>query len=146
MQRCARLFFTLRIIPTLLMAINGMFNRVKLSVELKICSNRANKGGHLASVTSKEDQSYMFERVSQNPVWIGATDKKREGFWEWTDCSPFNFTGWVTGEPSEGNKENCLELYRTDRHHKGWNDLQCDISLNFVCSINICQGRKRSFS
>ena len=53
------------------------------------------EGGHLASVTNKEEQEYLLDRVGQNPVWIGATEKQRNGFWEWTDCNPFNFIGWA---------------------------------------------------
>ena len=57
------------------------------------------EGGHLASVTSKEEQEYMLDRVGKTPVWIGATDQKKEGPWEGTDCNPFNFTGWAAGGP-----------------------------------------------
>ena len=99
-----------------------------------------NEGGHLASVTSKEVQDFILDRVGQSPVWIGATDRRREGSWEWSDCSPFNFTGWAPGEPSERNTENCAELYRAERYLKGWNDLDCNTSLDFVCSRTICSG------
>ena len=98
------------------------------------------EGGHLASVKSKEVHEYMLERVGQSLMWIGATDKKREGSWEWTDCSPFNFIGWAYGEPSKKTTENCMELYRAEKHLQGWNDLDCNTSLNFVCARTICSG------
>ena len=84
----------------------------------------------------------MLDQVGQNPVWIGATDRKREGFWEWTDCSPFNFTGWALGEPSQVllENKNCAELYRSEKHHKGWSDLDCNTSLDFVCARTVCSG------
>ena len=108
----------------------------------------------------------MLDRVGQNPVWIGATDQKREGSWEWTDCNPFNFTGyvpgepvfvclylqtdcntynftgWVPGEPGNRSKEDCVELYRADEDYKGWNDLDCNITLDFVCAKTICSGKR----
>ena len=101
-----------------------------------------NEGGHLASVTSKEDQAYMLDRVGRKPVWIGATDRKREGFWEWTDCIPFNFTGWASGEPSAevlSENQNC-GLFRAAKHHKGWSDVDCNTSLDFVCARTVCTG------
>ena len=99
-----------------------------------------NEGGHLVSVTSREIQEYMLNRVGQTLVWIGATDRKREGSWEWTDCSPFNFTDWASGEPSKKDTENCVELYRTEHNLKGWNDLSCNTSLDFVCATTVCPG------
>ena len=113
-------------------------NKTSWDAAEKFCQNQ---GGHLVSVTSKGVQDYMLDRVGRNPVWIGATDRKREGSWEWSDCSHFNFTGWATGEPSRKGTENCLQLHRAEKHQQGWNDLQCDKLLDFVCSINICPGR-----
>ena len=33
-------------------------------------------------------------------VWLGGTDKIKEGTWSWTDGSPFEFTNWSRGEPN----------------------------------------------
>ena len=78
------------------------------------------KGGHLVSVTSKEVNDYLLSRVEhcgQRRVWIGATDQKSKESWE-----------------------NCPELYNTDEHQQGRNDLDCEASLNFVCSRTLCAG------
>ena len=72
-------------------------------------------------------------------VWIRATDQKEEGVWEWSDCSPFHFNDWVT-EPDGKRKDNCAELYNTNEHAKGWNDLECHVPLNFVCGTPLCSG------
>ena len=112
-------------------------NKTKWNAAEGFCQN---EGGHLASVTTKKVQAYMLDQVNQNPVWIGATDRKREGSWEWTDYSPFNFTGWASGEPNMKEAENCAELYRAEQHLKGWNDLDCNTSLDFVCMRTICSG------
>ena len=89
----------------------------------------------------------MLDRVGQNPVWIGATDRKREGFWEWTDCSSFNFTGWASGEPSQvlSENQNC-GLFRAAKHHKGWSDVDCNASLDFVCTRTVCTGIIRTLT
>ena len=84
----------------------------------------------------------MLDRVGKSPAWIGATDQKKEGSWEWTDCRPFNFTGWVTGEPAVKATANCVELYKADKDYKGWNGLDCSKSLDFVCTKTVCSGKQ----
>ena len=101
-------------------------------------------GGHLASITNAEVNKYMLDRVGQNKikVWIGANDRKTEGTWEWTDCSPFTFKDWVHPPTTLQTKDNCVELYNTTEYERGWNDLECFIPLNFVCARPICPGKK----
>ena len=99
--------------------------------------------GHLASITTNEVNKYMLNRVGANKVWIGANDRKTEGTWEWTDCSPFNFEGWVH-PPTLLRKDNCAELYNTNEDERGWNDLECHMPLDFVCARPICPGTKQS--
>ena len=99
------------------------------------------KGGHLASVTSLDVHNFMLEWAGLNKtkVWIGATDQEREGTWIWSDCSSYNFEGWVHNATGK-RKENCAELYNTNEHEKGWNDLECKEQLNFVCATRVCSG------
>ena len=56
------------------------------------------KNGHLASNAINE---YVFEGPKRrdrlwlapcNIWWVGGNDIDEEGTWEWTDCSPFEFT------------------------------------------------------
>ena len=99
------------------------------------------KESHLASVTSKEIDKFLLGevRMKEVKVWIGATDQKEEGVWEWSDCSPFHFKDWVA-EPDGERKDNCAVLYNTNEHAKGWNDLECHVLLNFVCGTPLCSG------
>ena len=97
--------------------------------------------GHLASVTSEEVNDYMLRSVGQRKVWIGANDRTKEGSWEWTDSSSFQFEDWSPGQPSKQRSENCVELYNTNEHQQGWNDLDCEAPLNFVCAKTIISGK-----
>ena len=100
-----------------------------------------NEGGHLVSVTNEGVNDYMLIRVGQRQVWIGANDQRQEGTWEWTDSSTFKFTDWAPGQPGKERSENCAEFYNTNEYQRGWNDLDCEASLNFVCTRNICSGK-----
>ena len=69
------------------------------------------KGGHLASVTSKEEQEEL-EKVAKEGeddlpgggFWLGGSDMAEEGVWEWTDKQKVwgTFTNWVKEEPNAG--------------------------------------------
>ena len=101
--------------------------------------------GQLASVTSDTIHQYVLEGMKRRDldfVWLGGTDKDKEGTWKWTDGSPFEFTGWRPKQPDNyKGREDCLHMYRlgkwTDNRGK-WNDLRCDTKLHFLCAQKIC--------
>ena len=91
-------------------------------------------------MTNKKIQKYMLGRVGQSKVWIGATDQKTEGKWEWSDnCSPWGFEAWIH-PPTHQRKDNCAELYNRNENDQGWNDAECHKALNFVCARVVCPG------
>ena len=79
-------------------------------------------------------------------IAYGANDKRKEGSWEWTDSSSFQFEDWAPGQPSRQRSENCVELYNTDEHQQGWNDLDCEASLNFVCASAYFSGKSQKLT
>jgi len=103
-------------------------------------------GGHLASVSSNSTNDYIWEgknRRGLDRVWLGGSDIKEEGVWNWIDCTPWEYTFWQSGEPNNAvvedrPVENCLEIGRY--HDKKWNDAPCGHGKGFVCSKKICPG------
>jgi len=105
---------------------------------------------HLASVTSDAIHQYVLEGMKKRGldfVWLGGTDKIKEGTWSWTDGSPFEFTNWSRGEPNnwkiEPNEpnEDCMHMDRLGllgQDRGKWNDLRCDTELHFLCAQKIC--------
>ena len=82
---------------------------------------------NMSSILSKAENEFvksLAKRNKKNFVWLGA--KKQEEppkKFVWTDGSPFDFTSWMKGEPSnqDGWNENCIEMLP---HENGnWNDL-----------------------
>ncbi|XP_004634115.1 C-type lectin domain family 4 member K [Octodon degus] len=89
---------------------------------------------HLTSVTSQQEQEFLYKTVSGVPNWIGLTKAGSEGKWHWMDETPFkeSMSFWIPGEPNNmGNSEHCvnIKLYSL----QSWNDASCDIKFSFIC-------------
>ena len=98
------------------------------------------EGGHLASVTSEAINEYIHHEKRKRRIsrlWIGGTDKEKEGVWKWSDGSPWEFTKWNKGEPGNGSDEHCLLHFGYD---DTWNDYLCTDENNFLCSLPLCSG------
>ena len=83
------------------------------------------QGGHLAVITSAQENELLYDIINSEPVWIGGS--AITGAWKWVTGEPFSYgaTGnvwpWNIGEPnnyeSDEGGENYLQLT-----HSGWND------------------------
>lgn len=69
-------------------------------------------GGHLATITSKEEQAFIAKLADGRYLFLGATDEKVEGTYVWVTGEPFTFTDWMEGQPNNyGGAENWLATY-----------------------------------
>ena len=85
-------------------------------------------GGHLATITSAEEQKFISEIVLAKPqkgyYWLGGTDENSEGNWEWVTGEEWSYTNWSWGQPDNmSGIENYLHLYTSN---KTWNDMVLD--------------------
>jgi len=91
-------------------------------------------GGHLATITSQEEQNFIEGLIvnhSKNIYWLGGTDEAHEGQWEWITGEPFDYTNWDYNEPNNANEnEHYLQIYRKANPYWAelsstgkWNDL-----------------------
>lgn len=87
-------------------------------------------GGHLATVTSKEENDFMvktffryFATLHQQ-VWLGAMREKPgpEG-WAWCTGEPFTYKAWVPGDESSNIVGPAL-AYISDGSTLRWNDFE----------------------
>lgn len=80
------------------------------------------RGGHLATITSPEELEALKMEIGKLPhqrTWLGGTDEKTEGIWEWVTSEIWKFTNWSSGEPNDKRKnEDHLEIYSNFL----WND------------------------
>ena len=94
-------------------------------------------GGHLATVTSSEENDFIFSIIrnkTKNIYWLGGTDKETEGIWTWITGETWNFANWSLGNPDYGappkpdcdrDEDDYLQIYRSDMTGNPpgtWND------------------------
>jgi hypothetical protein len=85
------------------------------------------KGGHLATITSSEEQEAVYGLVDKkgikNLYWIGGC--KIDGNWVWVTGEQWEYTNWDPGEPNSDGNEFYLQMYRISIRSSGvgkWND------------------------
>lgn len=88
-------------------------------------------GGHLASITSQEENDFVFSLVSGNAsFWSGTSGPWLGGFqpdgssepsggFRWSDGEPFAYTNWEKNEPDDDGGENRIHFYTSSDR---WND------------------------
>ncbi|CAB1326067.1 unnamed protein product, partial [Coregonus sp. 'balchen'] len=91
------------------------------------------RGADLVIINSKEEQTFLT--MPDKRVWIGLTDKDREGTWKWVDGTPLTTAYWSGQQPDNGNgdpiygEEDCAEIVIMWI----WNDISCANNFNWVC-------------
>ena len=90
------------------------------------------QGGHLATITSNEEWHALKSILGEVPYgyYLGGTDEKTEGVWEWITNEVWNFTKWAKGEPNDhsnpkyGDSEDYLLTWKaTAEGNRNWNDI-----------------------
>ncbi|XP_059155017.1 uncharacterized protein LOC131940420 isoform X2 [Physella acuta] len=108
----------------------------------KFCSNFTRKRT-LAKVSSQEELN-LLNSIRTNQLWLGANDILQEGKWVWTDGTNVDMTSlWDLDEPNDqfGNEDCLLINYRGT-----FNDVPCDMPLEFACMELNDQPRKIAFT
>jgi hypothetical protein len=89
-------------------------------------TNCANMGGHLVTITSSGEQSFIFGKWPSG--WIGLTDEVTEGTWRWVTGESYSYSNWNSGEPNNAGNEDYVQFVSNGR----WNDLPNNYSLPYV--------------
>ena len=83
-------------------------------------------GGHLATITSREENDFVYYNVLLNSgndsAYIGLTDAKLEGIWEWCTGEPLIYTNWADGEPNHENQNEDYAMFYYKFTDGKWND------------------------
>ncbi|CAH1777954.1 unnamed protein product, partial [Owenia fusiformis] len=98
------------------------------------------RGGHLASVHSDSEQTFMAEKMKENKLgyFIGLNDIDKEGSFVWTDGSPYSYEKWA---PKQRNTygftgaSDCAQVTGTAFNTSEWRTVPCTMrSDGFICS------------
>ena len=101
------------------------------------------RDAHLVTVCSDRAAAELAEVVqvdSAHSFWIGLTDQRTEGVWQWADGGMCPYRDWHTGggEPNGGTGENCANVWGAEhlsgRDTMSWNDITCEAELPYVCA------------
>ncbi|XP_070684540.1 uncharacterized protein [Pempheris klunzingeri] len=100
------------------------------------------RGTDLVIINSKEEQVCVevcvcvceFTRSFQKLLWIGLTDRQREGTWKWVDGTPLTTSYWAPHEPNgiQYRDEDCAEI-KLFHQENNWNDESCDRRRSWIC-------------
>ena len=96
----------------------------------KASEDAKKRGGHLATITSKEEQDEIERLLNQtdlHTVWLGG--QRSGGGFTWVTGEEFSWTNWAKGEPNnDTGDENYMDMYKNTSDVWGWNDVPGDIS------------------
>jgi len=84
-----------------------IFEVVTFDIANEIAAGMSYEGlqGHLATVTSSEENDAICAYVAPNECWIGGyqvegSEEPGEG-WRWVTEEPWEYENWATGEPND---------------------------------------------
>lgn len=91
------------------------------------------------NIQPKLQHFYCQISGTQNGYWLGATNLPNNSsvyYWLTTGASAI-YTNWYPGQPdNKDGIENCLEWIYIEGGGTGWNDINCNIELKYVCEKN----------
>ena len=91
--------------------------------------------GHLVTLSSMAENEFVFGLNPTHDLWIGYTDKEKEGSWRWVDKSGTSaFTNWASGGRSADRKatRDCAVIWGALKTPK-WSSQNCNNKKHFVC-------------
>ena len=92
------------------------------------------RGGHIATITSEAEWHAINRVLGGVPYgyYLGGTDEKTEGVWEWITNEVWSFTKWAKGEPNNvfrsqyGDEDHLQTWTQTADGNRLWNDIYDD--------------------
>ena len=90
-------------------------------------------GGHLVSIHSNDDNSFLTNNISTGSYIFGLNDFANEGDFIYTDGTPLDYTRWAPGEPNNQGNEDVI-IFRSGSGQ--WNDIANGYSGKFLFYTN----------
>ena len=88
-------------------------------------SNAQKLGGNLVAINSAEENKFIWETF-KSPSWIGLTDSKSEGTWQWSNGDPVTYTNWSQDNPNNAGNEQHYGWFWGKSMNGQWDDVELD--------------------
>jgi glucose/arabinose dehydrogenase len=97
-------------------------------------------GGNLVTITDAAEETWLKQTFGDaEEFWIGLTDRRVEGQFEWVNGEVVTYTNWAPGEPNNTtNQDYGVMNYGAS---KQWDDSQATILLRGIIEIGPPQGK-----
>ena len=101
-----------------------------------------NLGGHLATITSKEENDFIYNnliKTNENDCFLGGTDIDHSGEWKWITGETWEYENWKSGEPNYFGIEHYLQFHGGNTYY--WNNITNNLTTCSICewdSSNQC--------
>ena len=94
-----------------------------------------NRGGYLATITSAEENAFVFDIATQIATvwyngygpWLGgiqpAGSVEPGGGWSWVTGEPFSYQNWAPLQPNNNNNEDRIQFGGQADRSSAWNDI-----------------------
>jgi hypothetical protein len=71
------------------------------------------RGGHLVTVTTANEWAWIKSLIGlrNTPLWMGGTDERADGTWEWITGESWGFSAWGKSDPNGASFENYTLLF-----------------------------------
>ena len=93
------------------------------------------KGGHLATITSAEEDNFISGLVEDYSVWVGGRTFDNSP-WMWITGEAFAYMNWGWNQPDNYNASEDALQYVYDQGTIYWNDAPRDTTLTFICEYD----------
>ena len=95
-------------------------------------------GGYIVCIANEAENSFVSKLGNGIPLWLGGTDSRQEGKWEWVTGEQFTYSNWA-GQNPDGDGDYLSFSWKIDRG-RGWNDRPARArrseAAGFVCEWN----------
>ncbi len=94
----------------------------------------------MVTISSQEENDFVYQFIPNG--WIGFTDSKQEGKWEWVTGENVIFTNWASVEPNNWYDEDYAHFYSNGK----WNDLDYSVNKNFIMEFDNTEVKNGTYS
>lgn len=91
---------------------NGhIYKRIECTSRADAQLRASRDDAYLVTITNEAEQIWLEAAFGKSAYWIGLSDMKNEGDWQWDNGEPFNYTNWKEGDESIRNVPALLRFF-----------------------------------